>query len=53
MLKQNSDDVSMVIESAQRKRSHSDSVAIDTFDPAVRGLLLNCGRSYCLKMWPN
>jgi hypothetical protein len=37
MLKQNSEDVSTIIDAAQHKRRHSeDSLAIETFDPAVR-----------------
>jgi hypothetical protein len=38
LLKQNAEDVHKVCEAAQLKRRHSDeSVAIETFDPAVSG----------------
>jgi hypothetical protein len=42
LLKQNAEDVHKVCEAAQLKRRHSDeSVAIETFDPAVSGKTLN------------
>ena len=41
LLKQNAEDVHKVCEAAQLKRRHSDeSVAIETFDPAVSGATL-------------